>query len=157
MTRDIVRVTTGVGLSMIQELQVMIWEMRWMIVLCVVLIVVDLIFGIENAKVHKEKIRRSRAIRRTVNKFIDYMCWILFAGVFAKAFAQPLSMDAMTVTATVMLIACISEVDSIWQNYSEAHNKERFSIMKFIIRFVKKKNHDVGEALEETIENDTDR
>lgn len=157
MTRDIVRVTTGVGLSMVHELQTLLWDMRWMIALCVVLIIVDLIFGIENANAHKEKIRRSRAVRRTVNKFIDYMCWLLFAGVFAKAFAVPLNLDPMSVTASVMLIACLSEVDSIWQNYSEAHNKGKFSIMKFLVKFMKKKNKDVGEALEETIEDDTNR
>lgn len=160
MTRDVVRVTTGIGLSMLQEMQMLMWEMRWFIMLCVVLIVVDFVFGIENAKAHHERIRKSRAIRRTANKFIDYMCWLLFAGVFSKAFAQPFGVGATTVTATVMLIACVSEVDSILQNYTEAHGKERFSITRFFVNFLKRKNAAVGGAIEDTInekDDDTER
>lgn len=160
MTRDVVRVTTGLGLSMLQEMQVLMWEMRWFIALCVVLIIVDLVFGIENATAHHEIIRRSRAIRRTANKFIDYMCWLLFAGVFSQAFAQPFGVSATTVTAAVMLVACISEVDSILQNYTEAHGRERFSLTRFFINFLKRNNAAVGGAIEDTIkekENDTER
>lgn len=156
MTRDVVRVTTGLGLSMTQELQALVWDMRWMIALCVVLIIVDLIFGIENANAHNEKIRRSRAVRRTVNKFIDYMCWLLFAGVFAKAFAGPMGLSDTTVEAGVMLIACLSEVDSIFQNYAEAHGREKFSILNFFMNFLKRKNNDVGKALEETLKNENE-
>lgn len=156
MTRDVVRVTTGLGLSMVSELQCMLWDMRWFIVLCVVLIVVDLVFGIENATAHKEKIRKSRAIRRTANKFIDYMCWLLFAGVFARAFAQPFGIADTTVTAGVMFVACVSEVDSILQNYTEARGKERFSIMHFLLNLIKRKNKDVGGAIEDTIKENDD-
>lgn len=156
MTRDVVRVTTGLGLSMVEELQTMVWDMRWLIALCVVLIAVDLVFGIENAHVHNEKIRRSRAIRRTANKFIDYMCWLLFAGIFAKAFATPFGLADTTITAGVMLVACVSEVDSILQNYSEAHSKERFSIMQFLLNLIKRKNKDVGGAIEDTIKDNED-
>lgn len=151
MTRDVVRVTTGLGLSMVDELQSMLWDMRWLIALCVVLIAVDLIFGIENATAHNEKIRRSRAIRRTCNKFIDYMCWLLFAGVFARAFSGPFGLADTTITAGVMLVACVSEVDSIVQNYTEAHGKERFSLMSFILNLIKRKNKDVGGAIEDTL------
>ena len=120
------------------------------------MIIVDLIFGIENANAHNEKIRRSRAIRRTVNKFIDYMCWLLFAGVFAKAFAGPMGLSDTTVEAGVMLIACLSEVDSVFQNYAEAHGREKFSILNFLVSFVKRKNNDVGKALEETLKNENE-
>ena len=156
MTRDVVRVTTGLGLSMVDELQSMLWDMRWLIALCVVLIAVDLVFGIENANAYNEKIRRSRAIRRTANKFIDYMCWLLFAGVFARAFSGPFGLADTTITAGVMLVACVSEVDSIVQNYTEAHGKERFSLMSFFLNLIKRKNKDVGGAIEDTLKEKED-
>ncbi len=156
MNRDVARVSTGVGLSMLQELQMLVWSMRWFIALCVVLIVVDLVFGIEKAKVHNEQIRRSRAIRRTINKFIDYMCWLLFAGIFSMAFSVPFGIEPMTVAACAMLIACLSEVDSIYNNYADAHGKERFSITKFLVHIFKRKNSTIGSALENYINESKD-
>lgn len=151
MNRDVVRVTTGLGLSMIDELQSMIYDMRWFIALCIVLIAVDLVFGIERAIIYNENIRKSRAIRKTINKFIDYMCWVLFAGIFAKAFAQSFGFEDTTITAWVMFVACISEIDSILQNYIEAHGKKNFSILRFILNLIKRKNKDIGNAIEDTI------
>lgn len=156
MNRDVVRTTTGVGLSMLQELQTLMWSMRWFIALCVVLIVVDLVFGIEKAKAHNEQIRRSRAIRRTINKFIDYMCWLLFAGIFSMAFAVPFGIEPMTVAACAMLIACLSEVDSIYNNYADAHGKKRFSVTKFLVQLFKRKNNTIGSALENYINEQND-
>ena len=50
----------------------------WLIV-AVVLVLGDLRFGIEAAKKRGETVRRSRAVRRTVNKLVDYLCWICIA------------------------------------------------------------------------------
>lgn len=150
MTRDVTRASAGVGLSFIEEMQVMIYDLRWLLVLCVVLIIADLKFGLENATAHKEVIRASRALRRTVNKFIDYLCWLMFSAVFAEAFAGPLGVNKQVVTVCVMLLACFNEIDSIIQNYHAARGIEGFSLVHFIINLVKRKNKDVGEALEET-------
>ncbi len=156
MTRDVARASTGVGLSFIAEMQQLIYDMRWFLLLCVVLIIADLKFGIENSQAHGETIRTSRALRRTVNKLIDYLCWLMFSAVFAEAFAVPFGIEIMPVAACVMLIACINEIDSIMQNYHAARGKEGVSLIGFIVSLVKKKDKAVGEALEETINKEKD-
>lgn len=156
MTRDVTRASAAVGLSFIEEMQAMMYDLRWLLLLCVVLIIADLKFGIENSQAHKEVIRASRAMRRTVNKFIDYLCWLMFSAVFAEAFAVPLGIDKMTVTVCVMLLACFNEIDSIVQNYHAARGIEGISLVHFFVNFVKRKNKDVGEALEETLKQKED-
>ena len=156
MTRDVTRTSAAVGLSFIEEMQAMIYDLRWLLVLCIVLIIADLKFGLENAHAHKEVIRASRALRRTVNKFIDYLCWLMFSAVFAEAFAVPLGIDKQVVTVCVMLLACFNEIDSIMQNYHAARGIEGISLVRFVVNLVKRKNKDVGEALEETIKDNED-
>ena len=156
MTRDVTRASTGVGLSFIAEIQQLIYDMRWFLLLCVVLIIADLKFGIDNSRAHGEKIRTSRALRRTVNKLIDYLCWLMISAVFAEAFAVPFGIEMMPVAACVMLIACFNEIDSIVQNYHAARGQEGVSLIGFISSLVKKKDKAVGEALEETINKDKD-
>lgn len=151
MTRDVTRTATAAGLSFIEEMQMLMYDLRWLLLACVVLIIADLKFGIESSQVQGESIRASRALRRTVNKFIDYLCWLMFSAVFAEAFAAPLGIDRMVVTVGVMLLACFNEIDSIVQNYHAARGIEGFSLVRFIINIVKKKNKDVGEALDETL------
>lgn len=151
MTRDVARATTATGMTFMQEIQMVLYDVRWLILLCLVLILADLKFGIENSIAHGEVIRTSRALRRTINKFIDYLCWLMFGVVFAEAFAVPLGIDYMTVTVCIMLLACFNEVDSIMQNYHAARGIEGVSLIKFVINLVKRKNKDVGEALEETL------
>lgn len=156
MTRDVTRASAGVGLSFIAEMQQLIYDMRWFLLLCVVLIVVDLKFGIENSQAHGELIRTSRALRRTVNKLIDYLCWLMFSAVFAEAFAVPFGVDIMPVAAGVMLLACFNEIDSILQNYHAARGQEGVSLIKFIVSLVKRKDKDVGAALEDTLKEKED-
>lgn len=151
MTRDVTKAATATGMTFMQEIQMVLYDVRWLILLCLVLILADLKFGIENSMAHGEVIRTSRALRRTINKFIDYLCWLMFGVVFAEAFAVPLGIDSMTVTVCIMLLACFNEVDSIMQNYHAARGIEGVSLIKFVISLVKKKNKDVGEALEETL------
>ena len=54
-----------------------------------VLILADLFFGIAAARKRKEQVRLSRAIRRTVNKIVEYACWIILAASLAVAFKTP--------------------------------------------------------------------
>ena len=154
MTRDVTRTAAATGLSFIAEMQAMIYDVRWLLLLCIVLIIADLKFGIENSLAHGEVIRSSRAMRRTINKFIDYLCWLMFSAVFAEAFAVPFGIDKMIVTVSVMLLACFNEIDSIMQNYHAARGIDGVSLIQFVVSLVKRKNKDVGEALEETLNKD---
>lgn len=107
----------------------------WLIV-AVVLIIADLRFGIEAARKRGETIRNSRAVRRTINKFVDYICWISIAwvlgGSFGKIFGLPL------LPAVTMMGVCVIELSSIIDNYCEARGiKKKFNGWKFFTKVIK--------------------
>lgn len=107
----------------------------WLVV-AAVLIIVDLRFGVEAAKKRGETIRKSRAIRRTVNKAVDYICWIslawVFGGSFGKFFNVPL------IPAIVMLGVCLIELSSIIDNYCEIRGlNKRFNGWKLFTKVIK--------------------
>lgn len=117
--------------------------LRWFLLLGLILIIADLRFGIEAAQYRKEVIRTSRAIRRTVNKIIDYLCWIFVAGAMGEAFGTPFSIAFLP--AVVMLIVYGIEINSCYTNYFEARGKKvRVNVFKF---FAKK--NDIIEIEEE--------
>ena len=54
----------------------------------VVLIALDLLYGIKAARFRGERARFSTAIRRTLTKSFGYICWIILASTLALAFNQ---------------------------------------------------------------------
>ena len=67
------------------------------------------------AKVKGEKIRKSRALRRTINKLVDYTCWILLSVGIEYAFG--LSLNIPLVPVFIMLVIYGIELNSVFQNY----------------------------------------
>ena len=85
---------------------------------------------IEASKKRGETIRRSRAIRRTVNKMIDYICWILVATSFGAAFGQPFGIPILPAIVLFVIYGC--EINSCFNNYFEAHGKKlRINVFKW--------------------------
>lgn len=109
--------------------------LTWAIV-STVLIIVDLRFGWEAAKKRGDKPRKSRAARRTINKFVDYICWIAVAWVLGGSFGNIFGIPF--VAASIMLVVCAIEVSSIVDNYFEARGiKKKFNIFKFFTALFK--------------------
>lgn len=122
------------------------WEslIVWLIV-AAVLIVADLRFGLMASKVRGEKIRGSRAVRRTINKMVDYICWISIAWVLGSSFGKIL--DIPVVVAIVMLVICSVEISSIFDNYFEYKGlNKKFNTWKFVSKIFR------ISAIEESIE-----
>jgi len=65
-TNNIAVKTTVIGF--LAEWQGLVHDMRWMIILALILILSDLWFGVRAAKARGEKVRKSRAGRRTFIK-----------------------------------------------------------------------------------------
>lgn len=152
-----------------------IHDLRWMLVLCVLLIVADFRFGrCESKKRHKAALkagnetlaklwefRLSRAIRRTCNKFIDYMTLLLVFCLIGFAITEPYGLCSHIITAGVaMIIACVSELCSIFGHFLYLRGVEVpkltwKSVGIFFARlaagFARTKSPDLGEALEETL------
>lgn len=104
--------------------------LKWFMLLALILIIADLRFGISAAKKRGEQIRFSRAGRRTINKTVDYLCWILLAGAIGKAFGIPF--DIPILPASVLLVIYGFEINSCYGNYFEAHGKKvKINIFKY--------------------------
>lgn len=128
-----------------------LYDLRWMLVLIVVLIVADFWFGVSDSLHNKEHFRFSRAGRRTCNKAVDYVTYLILGSVIGLAIFEPLGWATHTTTAAVGLgFGCVWEVDSIVGHVCELHGvKNRFSIKRLIIAMIKNKDADMGEAVEE--------
>lgn len=94
----------------------------------VVLIVLDLIYGLRAAKVRGEKTRFSTAIRRTTTKIFSYICWIILASTLS------LSFGVKWLEWFVLGLVYANELTSIIGNYLETKGLE-LSI-KDLYRFV---------------------
>ena len=128
-----------------------LFDLRWMLVLVVVLIVADFWFGVSESLQKHEHFRFSRAGRRTCNKAVDYLTYLLLGSVLGLAIFEPLGWATHTTTAAVGLgFGCVWEVDSIVGHVCGLHGiTNRFSVKRFIIALIKKKDEDVGEAVED--------
>ena len=113
------------------------------LILAVVLVLVDLNFGIAAAKKRKsdavgkgmpyDPIRFSRAGRRTLNKMTDYICWVTLAGLFGQAFGDILGVPALP--AIILLVIYVLELSSCFSNYFEARGiNKRVNLWKFFSR-----------------------
>ena len=123
--------TTIIGF--LAEWQGLLYSMRWMITLALVLILADLWFGVSASKHRGEKIRRSRAGRRTFNKIIDYLCYIFIGVTIGKAIAEPYGVDPIITAITAMVLCYCFEIDSIYGHILELHNiKVKYSIWKLL-------------------------
>lgn len=136
-----------------------LYDLRWMLVFIVVLICADFWFGVSESIKKHEHFRFSRAGRRTCNKAVDYLTYLLVGALLGMAIFEPLGWTDHTTTAAVGLgFGCIWEIDSIVGHVCALHGiSNKFSVKRFIISFIKKKNEDVGEALEDALERNTDK
>ena len=155
-----------------EETMYMIYEARYLLVLVLLLIIIDFNLGrressarYEEAKktgdtytLNKYRWRTSRALRRSANKFLEYVLYCLMGLFFGMAMLEPLGVQGIWGTyAAVAFIAVCIERKSIFghMNYLYKSGAELGSLGAFISRFAvifaKKKNQDVGEALEEAL------
>jgi len=152
-----------------------IQDLRWMIACCVLLIFVDFRFGCaESRKRHKEAIEQgnktlakmtefhfSRAVRRTCNKFVDYMTLLLVFCVMGLAITEPYGIcDHVICAGLAMIIASVCELASIFGHFLYLKGVEKPKLTwtgiglflgRVLASFAKTKSPDLGEALDETI------
>lgn len=166
--------TTKVGfwLFLENELIALLYDGRWMMIAVILCIVVDFRLGWgeshkrlgeaeqmgNHTLMDKYKWHVSRAVRRSINKFFDYLFWICLGMAIGKAAVEPLGVDYKLagVVATAVIIFC--EVSSIFGHFFYLHGAtvEKASVRGFFKAFAvalaKRKSEDVGEALEDALE-----
>lgn len=120
-------------------------------ILTFILVAVDLVFGIEAsrkryAREHQsdDRVRPSKAIRRTVNKVFEYTCWTILSATLAVTF------DAEWINILVMGIVVANEFVSVLDNYLYCHGKKITGLWTVIMRVLGKKIDTDLEGLEIT-------
>lgn len=119
-----------------------VWA-KWLFLLAVCLTICDLKFGISASRYRKEIIKRSRAVRRTIDKICSYCLWVVVAYCFGEAFGKPFGIDLLPLIILIVIYGV--ELESIYVNYFNAKGKKvKVHIFKFF-----KKNTDLIEIEEE--------
>lgn len=154
------------------EIGAMLLDMRWGIMLLVLLVLADFRYGWgESAKryhaavkakdemlVEQYRWHTSRAIRRTLNKLADYIVIMLMCGAVGMAILEPIGIEHTYGAWVGAVIACACEVVSIFGHFFYLHGVrvETKSIKGFLkalaVAFAKRKDEDVGGALEEALD-----
>ena len=143
--RNIINGTSAVIFAPLVDFYQALWPF---ILVAIVLIIADLRFGIEAAKKRGETIRTSRMWRRTINKLVDYICWITLSGAFGATFGDVLNIPILS--AIIILIIYGIELSSCFNNYFEARGwKFRINVFKL---FGQKKLEDAVEEVRDSDE-----
>lgn len=153
------------------EIGSMLMDMRWGIILLVLLVGADSRFGWgESNKRYKEAVRShdelhadiyrwhtSRAVRRTLNKLADYIVIMLMCGAVGMAILEPLGVEHQWGAWIGALVACGCELVSIFGHFFYLHGVkvEKKGIGGFLkallVALLRKKDKDIGDAVEEAI------
>lgn len=154
----------------------MLWEVRYLLLLMATLIFVDLWWGygecskrysyaveIGNKTLQdKYRWRISRAVRRTINKSIDYLTFLLVGSLLGLAIMEPMGWCShFTASVISVLIGSACEILSIVGHWLYVKFDIEFkpgSVKSFIglvlknvaLVFTRRKSEDLGIALEKT-------
>ena len=89
--------------TMNSEALTALFDLRWMLVLIVVLIVADFWFGVSESLKKHEHFRFSRAGRRACNKAVYYVTYLILGFVLGLAIFEPLGWANHVTTAAIGL------------------------------------------------------
>lgn len=128
--------------TFVGEIKQVIYDLRWMFVFIIMLIVADFILGIIDSIVRRgEEFRFSRAGRRTMCKFIEYNSYLVLGFTFGVAVLQPVGIcNYMISSIGGLCLAILFEADSIKDHVCSIHGIDnKFSIKKMIVNYLKKR------------------
>lgn len=141
-----------------------LYDLHWMLVLMVTLILTDLWWGWSENRMHykaaktkreREKYRFhfSAAGRRTLNKLVDYMTYLLVGCVTGLAVTEPLGICGHTATAAIGIgLGCLFELSSIAGHVCVVKGFDvRLNLKALLVAIVKRKSEAMGEILDEGI------
>ena len=78
-----------------------------------ILILLDLLYGVRAARKRGDRVRFSIALKKTMTKTCSYICWIILASTLAVAFEKE------CIEVIVLGIVFVNELSSIIGNYLE--------------------------------------
>lgn len=153
------------------EMITVLMEARWMLVAILICVIVDFRLGWgESSKRYQLakaegntvvmlqfKWRTSRALRRTINKLMDYLLWVC-AGVAVGMMFEPVGVSHVYFGVFMGAVAIFCEAKSFFGHFLYLHGAgvtERTFwgfLRSFVVAFLKRKSEDVGESVEEAFD-----
>lgn len=154
-----------------------LWEMKWMLLALGFCVAADFYYARGETKVRYKlaegagdvvmmehfKWRTSRATRRSVNKSIDYVIWMLLGMLIGKGLLDPIGVSHIWGMWAAAMTACACEIMSAGGHFFflrgvniEKRNINGF-IKAFVVAIAKKKDEDIGESLEEAFNNEKEK
>lgn len=153
------------------ELITVVYDLRYMVICSVALILADLWWGYsesqlrksmakdagDNAGVEKYKWHKSRAGRRTANKVVDYLTYLVVGALIGLAITEPMDICSHIWSAAIGLgIGCGCEVASIIGHVAFVKLGVEISLIdgwkafvRFLGKLIKVKSHEIGDAVED--------
>lgn len=152
------------------ELLTVVYDMRYMIICSIALILTDFWWGYQESRLRLEhakdignvtlqdkfKWHKSRAVRRSVNKLIDYITYLVCGALMGLAITEPMDICSHVITAALgLLIGCGCEIASIIGHVAyvkfgiELKMSDGWRIfVRFLGRLIKAKSEAIGDAVE---------
>ena len=137
----VVAVGSGISATAVAFMQSAVLRMIPYAVPALVIIALDLLYGIKAAKHRKERVRFSTACRRTVSKIVSYICWLILASTLALSFGKD------WIEWFVLALVYGNEFASIVGNYLETKGIE-FSFVNLYRWVLKLLAGKAGEAMD---------
>lgn len=150
------------------EIVSIVYDARWFLLAILLSVFADFWLGrgeskkrYLKAKEHNDKYimsqyrwRTSRAWRRSLNKLSDYLMWVLWGSVIGYAILTHLGIDYIWGGFIATITAILCEASSLFSHFLYLHGVKiekktaKGFIKAFVIALAKRKNKDIGEALE---------
>ncbi len=153
------------------ELMAVVFDLRWMVICSIVLIAADFWWGYSESSMHYEKAEeegdkvamekykwhKSRAVRRSANKIVDYLTYLCVGAFMGLAITEPMDICSHVWTAAIGLgIGCGCEIASIIGHIAYVKLGVEISLidgwkafMRFLGRFLRIKSNEIGDAIED--------
>ncbi len=135
MTKLLITVVFPVwALSAKDGLMEFLFSLWPMYILFAALVAVDLRLGVQAARFRGEVIRRSRAWRRTMSKYIDYCSIVTVCKMFDDFIVSRYSVPLVYIS--FCLVLAWVELDSVFSNFGELRGMD---VLKAVKQFLYKK------------------
>ena len=153
------------------ELQMVVYDLRYMVICSIVLILADLWWGYSESKLRKKeaeemgdaaliekfKWHKSRAGRRTANKIVDYLSYLVVGAFVGLAITEPMDICNHVWSAAIGLgIGCACEIASIIGHIAYVKLGVEISLVdawrafvRFLGKLIRVRSQEIGDAVED--------
>lgn len=153
------------------ELLTVVYDLRYMVIFSLALILADLWWGYSESSMRYKKAKeegseyamdkykwhKSRAGRRTANKIVDYLTYLVVGALFGLAITEPMEICTHVWTAAIGLgIGAACEIASIIGHVAYVRMGVEISMvdgfmafMRFLGKLIRVKSNEIGDAVED--------